>query len=108
LPAKLYPTAVPFKSLHFWSMPGGAAAWQGYTFQQIIGQTFQPVVDGQEFGPTWTTHWFRIVIEVPTEWVGKEVHLRWATGSEATVWSATGQLLQGISPDFREEYMISR
>ena len=34
----------------------------------------------------WATHWFRIDVQVPKEWVGSEVRLRWNSGSEALVW----------------------
>lgn len=33
----------------------------------------------------WSTHWFQLVIDIPEEWRGDEVHLRWNSGSEAMV-----------------------
>ena len=106
--SQLYGESVPFQSLSVWSLPGGPGAWKEWTFPQIIQQPFVPAAIGDSFGPTWTTHWFRVVVAVPEGWAGREVHLRWVTGSESTVWSADGQVLQGISPEFREQYIISK
>ena len=33
----------------------------------------------------WSTHWFQLFIDIPEEWRGDEVHLRWNSGSEAMV-----------------------
>lgn len=34
----------------------------------------------------WATHWFRVDMQVPDDWVGSDVRLRWNSGSEALVW----------------------
>ena len=47
-------------ALSHWALPGGEGAWQDYTFDQIISQTFTPTSVGEEFGPTWSTHWFKV------------------------------------------------
>lgn len=52
---------------------------------------------GAQFGPTWTTCWFKVVIDIPNKWCGKEIHLRWDSGSEALIWSTDGKPLQGLS-----------
>jgi len=106
--SKLYPQRTPLASLTHWALPGGSGAWENYTFQQIISQTFTPANVGDSFGPTWTTHWFRIHVEVPDSWAGKEVHIRWASGSEAAIYDTQGNMLQGLSPSFREEFILSR
>lgn len=33
----------------------------------------------------WSTHWFKVIIDVPEEWTGQRVHFRWNSGSEAMV-----------------------
>lgn len=33
----------------------------------------------------WSTHWFKVIIHVPEEWKGEEVHFRWNSASEAMV-----------------------
>lgn len=34
----------------------------------------------------WWTCWFKIVLKIPDEWKGKEVHLRWESDGEGMVW----------------------
>lgn len=58
------------------------------------GADFAPTRLGESFGPSWTTHWFRLRGSVPQEWSGSEVYLRWDSGSEALVWSEDGMPLQ--------------
>lgn len=43
---------------------------------------YVPAKVGDSFGPSWSTHWFKVSIDVPTgpEWVGKEVVLAWNGG----------------------------
>ncbi|VDN18928.1 unnamed protein product [Gongylonema pulchrum] len=56
---------------------------------------------GFKFGPTWSTHWFQIDVVVPEKWQSKKrVVLRVDAECEATLWSADGQVIQGLSPDF--------
>ena len=33
----------------------------------------------------WSTHWFKVIIHIPEEWKGEEVHFRWNSASEAMV-----------------------
>lgn len=34
----------------------------------------------------WSTHWFELQVNIPTDWKGQEIHLLWNSGSEALVW----------------------
>ena len=34
----------------------------------------------------WATHWFKVEIEIPGDWVGKEVQFLWDSQSEAMIW----------------------
>lgn len=34
----------------------------------------------------WWTCWFKLVLNIPDEWKGKEVHLRWESDGEGMVW----------------------
>ena len=62
-------------------------------FDEVIGQSFIPAAVGDIFGPSWSTHWFRVDMRVPDDWVGVEGPLlfSWDSGSEAMVWSVDGQ-----------------
>ena len=41
----------------------------------------------------WSTHWFRLDLEIPDSWIGKEVKLLWDSMTEALVWK-NGQPVQ--------------
>ncbi|XP_062847801.1 alpha-mannosidase 2C1 [Trichomycterus rosablanca] len=55
-------------------------------FSEAVQQTFQPRKVGDSFGPTWWTCWFKLVLKIPEEWKGKEVHLRWESDGEGMIW----------------------
>lgn len=68
---------------------------------------FTPTKVGASFGPTWTTHWFKVRIDIPESWLGKEVHLRWCTECESMIWTSDGIPLQGLSGTERQSFIIS-
>lgn len=111
LVGRLYPDSRPVTLSH-WSLPGGEGAWQQWSFNQIVAQDFSSVNIGDSFGPTWTTHWFKLEFSIPDEWAGSEVRLRWGSNSEATVWSTDGRVLQGLSTgdavSRRTDYPLTR
>ncbi|KAK3867170.1 hypothetical protein Pcinc_027352 [Petrolisthes cinctipes] len=96
--AKLRPHIHKLDRLSHWKMDGEEGVWQKWTFNNIMRQRFQQTSVGQTFGPLWSTHWFRLEIHVPEEWVGQEVWLRWNSQTEAMLWSQDGEPLQGLSP----------
>ena len=54
----------------------------------------------------WATHWFLVDIDLPEEWVGLEVMLKWNSGSEAMVW-VNGQPKQVILPSPKFAYAVN-
>lgn len=46
-----------------------------------------------------STHWFKLNLSIPVEWVGEQVDLIWDSGSEAMVWSTDGIPRQGLTGD---------
>ena len=48
---------------------------------------------------SWSTHWFRLKIDVPESWIDEEVHLVWDSGTEAMVWK-NGEPLQVVINQF--------
>lgn len=111
LRGKLYPQSKKISNITHWALPGGDGAWEKWTFNEIIQQPFTPAKIGDSFGPTWSTHWFKLHFCVPDEWSGKEVRLRWKSQSESMVWSNTGEplggLSTGISHQMRSDFRIS-
>ena len=47
---------------------------------------WEPVTQGFQFGPAYTTFWFRISGSVPKDFVGEEVGLVAEVGGERTIW----------------------
>jgi hypothetical protein len=65
-----------------------------YPFSEVINQSFTPTALGASFGPTWSTTWFKVVLQLPSTWQGRRLHFRWNSDSEATLWSEDGRVLQ--------------
>ncbi|KAI9105902.1 glycosyl hydrolases family 38 N-terminal domain-containing protein [Phlyctochytrium arcticum] len=68
-------------------------------FDQAIKGTFKPTKIGEMFGPTWSTHWFRVTISVPKEFAGERVQFLFDPSAEALIWSESGEPLMGITGD---------
>ncbi|GJD12481.1 Alpha-mannosidase 2C1 [Galdieria sulphuraria] len=67
------------------------------TFDEAIKKSYQATHVGEQFGPSWSTHWFRLSYIIPSYMEGQEVHLLWDSNSEALVWSSNGHPLQGLT-----------
>ncbi|QIW96433.1 hypothetical protein AMS68_001951 [Peltaster fructicola] len=53
---------------------------------------------GETFGPSWSTHWFKIQFKLPYEWTYKSrVELHWDASNEGMVWTHDGKPLQGLT-----------
>jgi alpha-mannosidase len=89
LRGKVYPQRAPI-SLAVYSAP------DRITFAEAIRASYRPAQVGEQFGPLWSTHWFKVDIEIPAAWKGEEVHLLWDSTSEACVWQ-DGEPLQGLT-----------
>lgn len=84
-------------------------------YAKAIQGDYQPAQVGDQFGPFWSTHWFRVEIEIPSAWAGKEVHFLWDSASEAEVYE-NGSPLQGLAGSgggwvrgtIRPQYVLSR
>lgn len=67
-------------------------------FEEAVKQTYGPVKKGHKFGPSWSNHWLRIHINVPSEWRDKEgVQLEFDPSCEAMIFNEGGLPLQGIT-----------
>lgn len=67
-------------------------------FDQVVKEKFKPTKQYEQFGPSWSTHWFRITLTVP-EKLQKEDHLEfhWDANNEGCVYDEHGQPLQGLT-----------
>ncbi|KAM0747907.1 alpha-mannosidase [Meredithblackwellia eburnea MCA 4105] len=81
-------------TIESWSSPGRTKT----PFNEAIRQKFTPAKKGDQFGPSWTHHWFRITLTLPPEWANKErVQFEWDPGCEAMFFNTDGLSLQGIT-----------
>ncbi|KAJ2157966.1 Glycoside hydrolase, 38 vacuolar alpha mannosidase, partial [Coemansia sp. RSA 552] len=83
----------PHVRLEVWSAPGQERP----SFAHAVKQEFRPAKAGQSFGPSWTTHWFRVRVKIPAEFAGKPVQFRFDPSCEAMVWSADGEPIMGLT-----------
>ena len=66
-------------------------------FEDAVKAKYIPAKVGDTFGPTWSTHWFKIGIEIPADFKGEEVFLLFDSSSEALIWSLDGIPLRGLT-----------
>jgi alpha-mannosidase len=108
LALKFYQQQAPV-SLAVYSAPGRI------TYQEAMLADYRPAQVGEKFGPLWSTHWFRLKLEIPAAWQGQEVHLLWDSTSEACLWQ-NGVPLQGLTGSFsswqddaiRKEFILTK
>lgn len=89
LAGKLYTDRAPVKLMVY-------HAPDRIPYAEAMQGQYRPAQVGEQFGPFWSTHWFRVEIDVPTTWSGREVHLLWDSSSEAMVWQ-DGRPMQGLT-----------
>nr|XP_058950702.1 alpha-mannosidase 2C1-like [Pocillopora verrucosa] len=102
--SRLYPKKLPVSSLTHYTAPGRVP------YNEAVCGKFAEAQVGNSYGPTWSTHWFKVVIDIPEEWTGEIVHFRWNSGSEAMVWQE-GKPKQGLTGgdghQQRTDYVLS-
>ncbi|KAJ1963825.1 Glycoside hydrolase, 38 vacuolar alpha mannosidase [Dipsacomyces acuminosporus] len=89
----------PHIKLEVWSAPGQDRP----PFSYAVKQEFRPTKAGEAFGPSWTTHWFRVTVTIPPSFAGKPVQLLFDSNSEAMVWSVDGEPLHALTGGGGEE-----
>ena len=81
----LRPLIYPFcqrLEIEAWQPPPG----QHPPITEAESAEYVPVAPGWRWGPKWSTCWFRLSGRVPEAFAGGEVHLRFSTATEATLW----------------------
>lgn len=85
-----------------WEVPG-----EPVPFAEAVAAVYRPLSVGDHYGRPWGTTWFRVSGQVPAVWAGTPVELVVDLGfhpdsagfqSEALVYTADGQPVQGIHP----------
>jgi len=121
---KIYPHQWPVDKVSWFTVPDPKAR---PLFSQIINNSadtavFTPFASAEErkaksFGPSWSTHWFKLELTVPHDLpqhqvAGHELHLLWNSDTEAMIYAMDGTPLQGLTGgtgnDVRQEFIITR
>lgn len=70
---------------------------------------WRPTERGESFGPSWSTHWFRINITIPQDWADAEqVIFKWDAGNEGMIYHADGTIVVGLSGQERREWILPK
>ena len=68
------------------------------SFDEATSHEFKPTSRGTSFGPSWSTHWFKIQLTVPEDMRSKErLEFHWDANCEGLVWTQDGRPLQGLT-----------
>ncbi|KAK7729560.1 Glycoside hydrolase, 38 vacuolar alpha mannosidase [Botryosphaeria dothidea] len=68
------------------------------TFKEATRHDFRPAAIGEWFGPSWSTHWFRIHLTVPDELRHKNhVEFHWDANNEGLIWTEDGNPVHGLT-----------
>lgn len=82
--------------VRLWTWP--APDLERPTFADAVKNEFKKTSVGASFGPSWSTHWFRVELTVPEELRKKELlEFHWDGNNEGLVWSEDGEPLQGLT-----------
>lgn len=86
-----------------WTPPAGSKP----SFDEAKKQKYEPAKKGIKFGPSWTNHWLRLKITVPSKWRSEDwVQLEFDPGCEAMIFSKDGEPLQGITGGFEDNRRV--
>ncbi|KAI1756730.1 glycoside hydrolase family 38 protein [Xylaria castorea] len=84
----------PHVQLWTWPAPGLSRP----SFEEAMAGKYQPANVGDTFGPSWATHWFKVVLRLPKELLDKKhLEFHWDSNSEGMVWTKDGKPLQGLT-----------
>jgi len=68
------------------------------TFDEATSHEFKECHLGDQFGPSWSTHWFKIQLTIPKDMLhGEHLEFKWDANNEGLVWSEDGKPLQGLT-----------
>lgn len=68
------------------------------TFKEATSNKFKDAKLGDQFGPSWSTHWFRIDLTIPKDMLrGEHLEFHWDANNEGLIWSEDGTPIQGLT-----------
>ncbi|KAH7068519.1 glycosyl hydrolases family 38 N-terminal domain-containing protein [Paraphoma chrysanthemicola] len=67
-------------------------------FKDATSHEFKPTKVGESFGPSWSTHWFKVQLTVPKDMLKKErLELIWDANNEGLIWTEDGHAVHGLT-----------
>ena len=68
------------------------------TFKEATSNEFEKTHVGAFFGPSWSTHWIKVELRVPSD-LQKKDHLEfhWDAHNEGLIWTEDGEPIQGLT-----------
>ncbi|KAF1999318.1 glycoside hydrolase family 38 protein [Amniculicola lignicola CBS 123094] len=68
------------------------------TFKDATSHTFRHTKVGEAFGPSWSTHWFKVQLTIPKD-VASHDHLEfvWDANNEGLIWLEDGDVVHGLT-----------
>ena len=89
--------------LSVWSAPARSKP----SFEEAKRQEYRPAKKGEQFGPSWTNHWFRVQLNIPKELREYEtIQLEFDCSGEAMVFTTDGKPLHGLTGGFGSERRV--
>lgn len=68
------------------------------TFGDATCNEFKETQIGASFGPSWSTHWFKVVLTIPDDLADEDLlELHWDANNEGLVWTEEGEPLHGLT-----------
>ncbi|MEO0474493.1 MAG: glycoside hydrolase family 38 C-terminal domain-containing protein [Planctomycetota bacterium] len=67
------------------------------SYDQAQDLDYRDTALGAEFGPLWSTYWFKLQFDLSDRWASRRVDLHWNSHSEALLF-INGQATQGLNP----------
>ena len=68
------------------------------SFEEATSHRFEKTRVGAAFGPSWSTHWIKVQLKVPSSLQKKQhLELHWDAGNEGLIWTEDGVPLQGLT-----------
>lgn len=84
----------PHVALSKWSAPGLTRP----TFDEAMKHKFEDCEVGHAFGPSWSTHWFKVELTIPKRlWDAPQLEFQWDANNEGLIWTEDGHPLQGLT-----------
>ncbi|EAT88230.1 alpha-mannosidase [Parastagonospora nodorum] len=67
-------------------------------FKEATSHEFKDTKVGESFGPSWSTHWFKVRLTVPKDMLKKErLEFVWDANNEGLIWTEDGHTVHGLT-----------